>query len=81
MARTSVLSFVVDNYRDFLNVSYPSHVKPFRKRLASQPVSARAEAVVYSFLNAHCDQIRIEEDNVSGGVDFRCQTQGIGESS
>ena len=65
---------LVDNYKRFLDANYPNHVKPFCSRLQNQLESARAEAVVYSFFEANRVDVRIEEDIVKGGVDFRCKT-------
>ena len=65
---------LVDNYKYFLDVNYPNHVKPFSARLRNQPASARAEAVVYSFFEANHVDVQVEEDIGKGGVDFRCKT-------
>ena len=65
---------LVDNYKRFLDVNYPNHVKPFSTRLGDQPESARAEAAVYSFFEANHLDVQVEEDIVKGGVDFRCKT-------
>ena len=65
---------LVDGYERFLNVNHPKHIKPFHKRFHNQPESARAEAVVFSFLKEILDDVQIEESLVEGGVDFRCKT-------
>ena len=65
---------LVNNYKRFLDVNYPNHVKPFCSRLQDQPESARAEAAVYSFFEANHLNVQVEEDIIKGGVDFRCKT-------
>ena len=64
---------LVENYENVLNVNYPEHVKRFRKQLRAEPESARAEAVVFSFLKENTTDVKVEEHLVKGGVDFRCQ--------
>ena len=63
---------IVDNYKDFLVNEYPERFKAFCDLLASQPASARAEAVTFHFFTRNVDKVQIEEDPVKGGVDFRC---------
>ncbi len=72
-AKTKVPT-LVDNYKNFLEVNYPNHVRSFCRRLRDQPESARAEAVVYSFFEANHLDVQVEEDVGKGGVDFRCKT-------
>ena len=65
---------LVNSYKHFLNVNHPEHIKPFHKRFHNQLESARAEAVVFSFLKEILDDVQIEESLVEGGVDFRGKT-------
>lgn len=64
---------LVENYERFLNVNYSKHIEPFHNRLQNNPESARAEAVVFSFLTENHADVQLEEDLVKGGVDFRCK--------
>lgn len=65
---------LVESYRNFLNVNHSEHVKFFERRLCAEPESARAEVVIFSFLKENLDNVRLEEDSIKGGVDFRCKT-------
>ncbi len=65
---------LVENYEGFLNVNHSKHIIPFHNRLHDQPESARAEAVVFSFLRDIYTDVQLEEDLTEGGVDFRCKT-------
>ena len=64
---------LVDNYKRFLSVNYPNHVKPYDTRLNHQPEGAIAEAVVYSFLEANRYDVQVAEKIDLGGVDFMCK--------
>jgi hypothetical protein len=68
----TTVSEVVEGYKDFLMVKYPSHHVPFCNRLRNNPGSARAEAVTFSLLRPVVDEITIAEDVVEGGPDFLC---------
>ncbi len=70
------LDDLVDNYKRFLNVNYPKHVKSYSIRLKNQPESATAEAVVFSFLDANLDDVQVAEKIDLGGVDFKCKIGG-----
>ena len=64
---------LVENYKCFLSVNHSKHIKPFHNRLQNNPESARAEAVVFSFLVDNHADVQLEEDLAKGGVDFRCK--------
>ena len=74
-SRTKVKN-LVENYKHFLNVNHSEYIKPFHNRLQNKPESARAEAVVFSFLREIYTDVQLEEDLAKGGVDFRCKTDG-----
>lgn len=65
---------LVESYEHFLNVNHSEHIKPFHSRLQNKSESARAEAVVFSFLKENLNHVQLEETLVKGGVDFRCKT-------
>ena len=64
---------ILNDYKEFLN---RSNIKGFDNRMKNEPESLYAEAVVYSFLKTHCDDVQRQEQKVVGGVDFSCTTQG-----
>ena len=66
---------IVDNYKNFLVNEYPKRSKPFCDLLASQPASARTEAITFHYFKDNIDKIQVEEDPGKGGVDFRCITR------
>ena len=70
------MEHLVENYERFLNLNHPDHIKRFHERLHDQPESARAEAVVFSFLKENTTDVKVEEHLVKGGVDFRCEKDG-----
>jgi len=64
---------VVDSYWKFLyRNNYTGHLSRFKDRLASDPKSAEAEAVVFSVLWSEKLHPDIFEDLNAGGPDFRC---------
>ena len=66
---------LLDEYRNFLDANQPEHSNSFRQRCNHEPEAAQAEAVVFSFLQWHGYNIRVEETGSEGGVDFRVQTE------
>lgn len=68
----TLIAKTIESYKDFLKVKYPAHYKLFCNRLDSQPESARAEAVTFSLFRSVLDDVKIEEDVVTGGPDFLC---------
>ena len=65
---------IVHNHKRFLKDERPARIKSYCDLLKSQPASARAEAVVFHFLKANLEDVRMQEDPETGGVDFQCQT-------
>ena len=68
---------LINHYKRFLNIKCPTRVKPYSVLLNHQPASAKAEAVSFSFFDAKVDEVRVEEDTVKGGVDFRCKIDAL----
>ena len=66
---------LLDEYKHFLGVNHPEHSNSFHQRCNNQPEAARAEAVVFSFFEWNGYDIRVEETESEGGVDFRVQTE------
>jgi len=67
---------VVESYKTYLEIKYPTLHQRFLKLLKHQPESARAEAYIFSILHRDCDSAIIGEDASSGGVDFICSKEG-----
>lgn len=67
---------VIDSYKLFLEVKYPSHYQSYCRRLKSQLESAKAEAVTFSFLRSNFDDVQVNEDISKGGADFLCKSNG-----
>lgn len=68
---------LIKRYQHVLNNEYPDRVKSYEGLLKDNPASAKAEAVLFSFLDTKVDDVCIEESTEKGGVDFRCK---IGET-
>jgi hypothetical protein len=64
---------VVESYREFLFVKYPTHEKKFCNLLKSSPQSAKAEAVIFQLLRLLFDDVVVAEDISTGGADFLCR--------
>lgn len=65
-----ILSQVVESYKQFLLVKYPTHYRSYCSRLKANLQGARAEAIVFSFLRSTLDKVLIAEDTCTGGADF-----------
>lgn len=65
---------IVDSYRLFMEVKYPSHLGHFDARRCSERESADAEAVVFALLRDHRIEVAIGEDVSTGGADFLCKS-------
>ena len=63
---------IINSYKDYLFVKYPSHHKTFRSRLKEHPESAKAEAVMFSIMRSKFSDVKIGEDVSTGGADFIC---------
>ena len=68
---------VIESYKDFLAVKYPTHFQSYCKRLNDKPESAKAEAVTFSFMRSNYDDVKLAEDVSTGGVDFLCKSNDI----
>ena len=67
---------VINSYKNFLEVKYPSHFQSYCRRLKNQSESAKAEAVTFSFLRSNFDDVLLAEDISTGGADFLCKSNG-----
>ena len=65
-------SSVIDTFKTFIEVKYPSYYKRFCQHLKDNPQSATAEAVVFSLMRSIFENVIIGEDVSSGGADFHC---------
>jgi hypothetical protein len=68
---------VIESYKRFLEVKYPSHFQSYCKRLKDNPESAKAEAIVFSFLRSNFYDVTLAEDISTGGVDFLCKLNDV----
>ena len=69
---------VVDAYSVFLEVRHPDHKKHFHDRLAADPDSAKAEAVVFSWLRLRGSNPQVAESPSTGGTDYLCVPESNG---
>lgn len=67
------VNHLLDEYKHFLDTNHPERFNSFHQLCHAQPEAARAEAVVFSFLQRIGYDIRVEETGNEGGVDFRAQ--------
>lgn len=67
-------SQVIDSYKIFLEVKYPTHYQSYSNRLKSNSESAKSEAVTFSFLRFNFDDVKLAEDISTGGADFLCKS-------
>jgi hypothetical protein len=72
---TSV-SALIESYKTFLEVKYPSHYRKFCSQLRESPEGAKSEAVLFSLMRSEFDEIKIAENISSGGPDFLCASDG-----
>ena len=75
MANYTDIDDVVGSYSDFLKGKYPEHGRMFEDRFADSPASARAEAVVFSLMQAMVGHVEPMESLSDGGPDFRCASK------
>ena len=66
---------LLDEYKYFLKIYHSERCKSFHKLCCTEPEAARAEAVVFSFLQWNGYDIQVEETGNEGGVDFRAQKE------
>lgn len=69
-------SEVIESYKIYLEVKYPSHLQNFCNRLKNSSEGAKAEAIMFSVLRSNCDSVELGEDISTGGVDFLCDIEG-----
>jgi hypothetical protein len=70
--KMSLINKTIETYKEFLMVKYPSHFRPFCRRLNSKPESAKAEAVTFSLFRSVTEDVKVAEDVATGGADFLC---------
>ena len=63
---------IVESFKQYLEVKYPSHLPQYTGRLNGEQFGARAEAVMYSALRQECEEVLIAESPSHGGLDFLC---------
>lgn len=66
---------LLNEYKHFLETNQPEHSNSFHQRCNNQPEAARAEAVVFSFLQWNGYDIQVEETGNEGGADFRAKKE------
>lgn len=72
MASTSE---IIESYKTFLEVKYPSHFQRFCIRSEEDLESTKAEAVVFSLMRSIFQELKIGEDISTGGADFICTSK------
>ena len=68
---------IIESYKLFLEVKYPSHFQSYTRRLKNQSESAQSEAVTFSILRSIFNSVLVSEDISTGGADFLCKIDGI----
>lgn len=68
---------IIESYKCFLEVKYPTHYKSYCTRLKNKPESAKAEAVTFSILRSYSDDVYLAEDISTGGADFLCKSKDV----
>ena len=68
---------IIESYKCFLEVKYPTHYKSYCTRLKNKPESAKAEAVTFSILRSNFDDVKLAEDISTGGADFFCSSNDV----
>ena len=68
---------VIDSYKEFLEIKYPTHFNKYSKLLNDNPEAGKAEAIMFSLLRNTVDQVFLGEDVSIGGVDFLCISDQI----
>lgn len=66
---------LLDKYKYFLKTDRSERRKSFHRLCGTEPEAARAEAVVFSFLQWNGYDIQVEETENEGGVDFRAKKE------
>lgn len=73
----TMTSELLESYKVYLGIKYPSHYKNYCARLENHLESAKAEVVLFSVLRSTFSDVKIAEDISSGGVDFMCLTDNL----
>ncbi len=68
---------IIESYKHFLEIKYPTHYKSYCTRLKNKPESAKAEAVTFSILRSNFDEVKLGEDISTGGADFFCSSNDV----
>ena len=68
---------IIESYKTFLEVKFPTHYKSYCTRLKNKPESAKAEAVTFSILRSNFDEVKLAEDISTGGPDFSCSSNDV----
>jgi len=68
---------IIESYKCFLEVKYPTHYKSYYTRLKNKPESAKAEAVTFSILRSNFNDVKLAEDIRTGGADFICSSNDV----
>ncbi len=68
---------IIESYKLFLEVKYPSHFQSYCGRLKKQLESAKSEAVTFSILRTIFNTVLVSEDISKGGADFLCKIDGM----
>lgn len=68
---------IIESYKCFLEVKYPTHYKSYCTRLKNKPESAKAEAVTFSILRSNFNDVKLAEDIRTGGADFICSSNDV----
>ena len=63
----------IESYKLFLEIKNPEHFKRYRVREKHNSEAARSEAIVFALLRQTTENVTINEDIRTGGVDFFCK--------
>ena len=66
---------IVDSYKTFLEVKYPTHCSKYARREKGNTESTRAEAILFALFRKLADSVTVHEDPSTGGPDFLCQKE------
>ncbi|MDD3249404.1 MAG: hypothetical protein GX874_08950 [Smithella sp.] len=67
---------VIESYKTFLEVKYPSHFQSYCRRMKAKIESVKAEAITFSILRSIFKDVQVAEDISTGGTDFLCKSNG-----
>lgn len=69
---TKTVDIIVENYKIFLEKSFPEQFKLFLSRQKNSPDSAKFEAVMFSIMQNLGQNPTVNESTSDGGMDFSC---------